>query len=352
MLVLLKKIFSFFYLILYFLHRLTFLFKLRRIFSSPSYIISVGNLSVGGSGKTPMVELLARRLSFKKLFPSIISRGYKRKSQKNIIVSDNKNILANINDSGDEPYMLASSLPGVPVWVGKKSDILGLSYKKTFPKSIILDDGFQSLYIKKNLDILLIDVSVDFNKYKLLPYGLLREPLSAINRANIIVLTKCNFGEKNINKIKALISSYLYNHSTTIFTSNYILSLKNYKNNKFTFFKKELSVAVVAFCGIANSSIFEKEAVSLTRGAFSFVKFSDHHQYCSADFNLIKTRAKKIGSKTILTTKKDFFKIKNYFKNYDLFILDVEHQIINQNAFFKQIENNIKRYYSSDQYIG
>ena len=343
---------SLFYFIIYSLNRLCFACGLKKVFSSPAYTISVGNLSLGGSGKTPMVEFVAQELSLKKLSPVIISRGYKRKSDKNLMVSDEGGLLSNITISGDEPYMLAKSLPGIPVWVGKKSQILFSAYKQSRPKTIILDDGFQTAYIKKNLDILLVDTSVDLEHYQLVPRGQLREPLSAINRANIIIFTKCNFGGENINKIKQLISFHLYNKKTPTFSSNYVLSLKRFKKNKLFFVQKKFSEPVVAFCGIANSSIFEKEVSRLSGGVFAFLQFSDHHKYCNTDVLVIKQKINEIGAKTIITTKKDLFKIKNSFPGCDLFILDVEHEIINKKIFLKELEDGINKYYSSDQYIG
>ena len=343
----LKKILSLFYFIIYSLNQLCFHFGLKKVFSSPSYIISIGNLSVGGSGKTPMVELVSQSLYLKKLSPVIISRGYKRRSSNNLMVSDEKEVLSGVDISGDEPYLLAKSLPGIPVWVGKKSQILFSAYNNHRPRSIVLDDGFQSDYIKKNLDILLVDTSVNLKEYKLFPSGRLREPLAAINRANIIVFTKCNFGGKNINKIKKLIFDHLYNKKTLIFTANYVLSLKQYKNNKWLSAQKNFVDPVVAFCGIANSSIFEGEASRISRGSFAFLKFSDHHKYSKLDLASIKQKLDESGSQTLLTTKKDFYKVRGFFKSYNLFVLDVEHHIVNENAFLGEIERRINKYYSS-----
>ena len=347
-----KKIFSFFYFLIYSLNRFFFRLGLKKVFSSPAYILSIGNLSLGGSGKTPMVEFVSKELYLKNFSPTIISRGYGRGSRKNLMVSDGGGKIASIEASGDEPYMLANSLPQIPIWVGKKTQVLFSAYEKNQPKPILLDDGFQTAYIKKNLDILLIDTSVSLAQYQLLPVGRLREPLSAINRANIIILTKCNFAGKNLIKIKKIISSYLYNKKTSIFSSNYVLALKQYKKNTFFCVQKNFSTAIVAFCGIANSKIFEKEASRLSGGPFAFLKFSDHHRYSNKDIVNIKQTLALLGSQTIITTKKDLFKIKDSLKNYNLFILDVEHQIINKAGFLKEIVDDINNYYSSDQYIG
>ena len=115
-----KLICSYFYLLLYQINSFLFKYKLRAVYSSPSYVISVGSLSVGGSGKTPMVELIASRLLDNNFFPVIVSRGYKRASSKMTIVSDGKRVYSNVKDAGDEPYMLAKSLPAIPIVVGNK----------------------------------------------------------------------------------------------------------------------------------------------------------------------------------------------------------------------------------------
>ena len=160
-----KLICSYFYLLLYQINSFLFKYKLRAVYSSPSYVISVGNLSVGGSGKTPMVELIASRLLDNNFFPVIVSRGYKRASSKMTIVSDGKRVYSNVKDAGDEPYMLAMNLYNVPVIVGKKFHSMISAYKTFNAKTILLDDSFQTRKIKKNLDILLIDVSVNINQY-------------------------------------------------------------------------------------------------------------------------------------------------------------------------------------------
>ena len=196
---------SYLYWCLLLLNKFLFKWGIKDKFAFKSFIISVGNLSVGGAGKTPMVMYLSDLMSAEKLDHSIISRGYKRGGRGTTLVSDKQKIVASIKSSGDEPFLLANSLPGVPVVVGNKTTALNLSYKLFTNPFSILDDGFQSHEIIKNLNILLVDLSLAFNDYHLFPRGYLRAPASDARRANIIIFTKCNFASGGAEKIKTLI---------------------------------------------------------------------------------------------------------------------------------------------------
>ena len=168
------------------------------------FVIGVGNISAGGSGKTPFVKLLSKRLETKNLKPCIVSRGYKKKSPGEIIINGNNIDSLVAQNVGDEPFMLAKELPHLSVYVGNKlKNIKQIDRKKIFSHAII-DDGYQTFSIKKDYNVLLIDLSVSLKKYRLLPVGFLREPLSEIKRANLIVFTKTNLCSDSDLKVKKI----------------------------------------------------------------------------------------------------------------------------------------------------
>ena len=164
-------------------------FKTKRL-SCP--VISVGNLTVGGTGKTPLVDLIAKTLKKEGERVVVISRGYKRKSGEKItVVSKGEGPLTSWEQVGEEPFWLASQTRGIPVLVGKNRFQVGQFAIKQFnPTVILLDDGFQHLGLYRDLNLLLLDSTAPFEKDKLLPRGVLREPASQIERASAVVLTR------------------------------------------------------------------------------------------------------------------------------------------------------------------
>ena len=164
------------------------LLKTKRL---PCPVISVGNITVGGTGKTPLVMLLARGLKERGIKIAILSRGYKRKKNSDSLVSDGQNLFLSPEAAGDEPYLMANALKGVPILVGKDRFMTGqMALERFGVRGLLLDDGYQHLHLHRDLNILLIDSNVGFGDGHLLPRGILREPLSHLQRADLFVLTK------------------------------------------------------------------------------------------------------------------------------------------------------------------
>src|SRR4030042_5454514 len=154
-------------------------------------VISVGNITVGGTGKTPLVMALAKRLMAKGIAVAILSRGYKRMKTSESVVSDGKTIFLSLEESGDEPFLMAKACPDTPVLVGKNRFVNGRILLQRFgAKGLILDDGYQHLSLNRDINILLIDSHIGFGDRHLLPRGILREPLSQLRRADLFLLTK------------------------------------------------------------------------------------------------------------------------------------------------------------------
>ena len=336
-----KTFFSFSYLFLYYVK--IFLFYFKQPASVEPFVLSVGNLTVGGSGKTPMVEYLSTFLSSNNINHSIVSRGYKRNNSKVVVVSDGSNVLASVDASGDEPFLLAHALPRIPVVVGNKLEALQLAENLFVNDVIVIDDGFQTTNIVRDLDVVLIDLSVNIKHYRLLPLGYLREPLRAIKRADVIVFTKHNYNVGDAQKIKSLILPYVNKKTTALFDANYATSLKKYSKKQSCFIScgQKISYGVVAFCGVANSAIFIKSLSSFCEKTSAVKTFPDHHCYSKKNIHLIKQLLLADRSSAIITTKKDFYKVKDFFKGYSIFIIDVEHTLKQSSSFSSFLHKKI-----------
>jgi tetraacyldisaccharide 4'-kinase len=283
-------------------------------------VISIGNLTVGGTGKTPVVEKFARALQRGGRKVAILSRGYKsvdtrrRKSwlerliDQNTpdpprVVSDGKNVLLDSATSGDEPYMLASNLRGVAVVVDKDRVKAGLhAIKELDVDTLLLDDGLQYLHLKHRLDIVLVDRQAPFGNDYLLPRGTLREPPRNIRRANYILITKCN-GESN----DALIQRIRRHNRTAeiIECAHRPLYLQHvYKDERLPLDYLQ-GLYVASLCGIAAPESFESGLRSLGAKIELSRHFADHHRYTEKELQTFLQRCVKRDVNAIITTEKD-----------------------------------------------
>jgi len=332
---------SFFYSLII---RLTLCLYEKHFFKSyqikESVVISVGNLTMGGTGKSPMISWLIYLFNKQNISCGVVSRGYKRKGKKTIVVADGKNIKTEVDYAGDEPYMLAMEHQTTPIVVGNKIAACQLIQKKHKPKVILIDDGFQSLGLNRNLNILLIDLSVSFNQYFVFPRGFLREPLSGISRADVIIFTKTNSDNPDKLKIKGCVLKYINSSQQLVLESSLVSRLMLFNNNQNVFEDAaEVEGAALCFSGIARPSLFIKAAQQSCSNIIKIVSFKDHHRYKKTHIQQLKNIIKNQPIKTIITTKKDFWKIKDYFIGCKIFIIDIQHQIYNSDRFIKLLNN-------------
>ncbi|MBI3353349.1 MAG: tetraacyldisaccharide 4'-kinase [Nitrospirae bacterium] len=275
-------------------------------------VISVGNITVGGTGKTPMVIALAEILMRNNKKAAVVSRGYKSKGEKGLnVVSDGKGIKLNPESAGDEPYLITERLKDVPVLICADRYESGRYAIENFGvDTIILDDGFQNLAIKKDIDILLIDAMNPFGSGYLLPRGILREPLSAISRADIIIITKADI-HKNISDITDTIK--LYNAPAPIFKAIYKPSeLVNIATGRKENINTLKNKSVTIFSGIANPLSFSYLIENAGADIVEEFIFNDHYSYTKDDIDRIRLSVKKADM--IITTEKDAVKIRGLIK--------------------------------------
>lgn len=320
-------------LLLWFLHQLSRLFKAavttrHLLYSSGIFrhhtlgcqVISIGNLTVGGTGKTPVVEVFARSLQKRGRKVAILSRGYKKEEPPVVerllnkvllresrtpprVVSDGKNLLLDSAMGGDEPYMLASNLADVAVLVDKDRVKSGRYAINRFGcDTLILDDGFQYLALRHHVEIVLVDSKNPFANGYMLPRGLLREDVRKLARAHYIFITKCD-GSDN-SALKAEIRS-LNPKAEMIECTHKARFLKNI----FTTAREELPFlrgrAVAAVSGIAAPGGFERELELLGARLTQRVQFADHHRYSQQEIIEVINNARDSGAEAIITTEKD-----------------------------------------------
>jgi len=281
-------------------------------------VVSVGNLTVGGTGKTPMTMYFAKLVQRYGYKTVVISRGYKGKAEKKGgIVSDGQTIQMNSSSAGDEPFMMATGLKNIPVIVGKnRCKAAMLSIKKFKPDILILDDAFQHLKVERDLDILLLDHSLPFGNNYLFPRGTLREPISALARADVCILTrsdskKSTFFTKQSHLLRKkpvfmsfhnpVIHKVVIGRDTTVIDDSTTEPTYDFK------FLKGLKVFV--FSGLARNDDFLNTVEKLNCDVKGFLSYPDHHFYSEADFSKILQSAKNAGAEALITTEKDYARI-------------------------------------------
>lgn len=283
-------------------------------------VISVGNLTVGGTGKTPVVEVFARNLQQQGRKVAILSRGYKSKEtpflQKMVqrittgkietpprVVSDGKRLLLDSWTAGDEPYMLASNLPEVSVVVDKDRVKAGkYAIKELGCDTLILDDGFQYLKLGHRLDIALVDSKNPYGGGHLLPRGLLREPMRNIRRAGFIFITKC--GEDGAPELKEQLRRL--NPEAEISECRHAAKfLKDVFGDRTYPLEKLKGMKIAAISAIAVPESFEDALRSFGAEIVYTRRFADHHRFTQQEIINSINWGMKRGAEVILTTEKD-----------------------------------------------
>jgi tetraacyldisaccharide 4'-kinase len=264
-------------------------------------VVSVGNLSVGGTGKTPMVSLLASVLIARGKRVAVLSRGYGGSGKGAIrIVSDGSNILLSPEESGDEPYLLAGSVPGLIVVTGADRYLAGLEALERFqPDVFILDDGFQHLRLHRDLNILLLDAGNPFGNGRTLPAGLLRENRSAVRRADLVIYTRCDdsMDLPVIHDIPACRS---------IHRLTGMVPLAGGAQDSFDVLKGRKGIG---FAGIAAPEGFFSALRQQGLDIVDTHAFRDHCDYTGGEITLLLRAMKDSGADYLITTEKDAVKL-------------------------------------------
>lgn len=267
--------------------------------------VSVGNLTVGGSGKTPLVEYIARILLADGRRVAVVSRGYRRRTRGMRVVSDGREILLTSTESGDEPMQIAQNVPGAVVVVDeRRSRGAAIAVDRYNADAVILDDGFQHRAIRRDLDIVVHNAKERFGP--LLPVGRFREGLPALRRANAIVFSHCD-GTAEVMKLGDRLRSYT---EAPMFCVQYRVQDVRELSTEASVGRESLKGGTaVAFCGIGNPESFRRTLMELGVEVVSFKTYSDHHSYGSHDFSYLKSEQERTKADWVLTTQKDAVRI-------------------------------------------
>ena len=337
----------------------------KRIFKTrvlPCKVISIGNLAVGGTGKTPMtvyVAELVQRLGYR---PVVISRGYKGGAEKSGgVVSDGESLLMTADMAGDEPVMMAEILKHVPVLVGQNRYEIGLSAMEKFsPDVIIFDDAFQHLKLARDLDLVLLDNSRPLGNGHLLPRGILRERPSALARGTALIRTRVDGSPDQIphrqparqpERLKEAITGkpvfkarhmpYVWQRNATdplpesaVFPKSERLQSDRLQNRR-----------VYAFSGIVRNRDFRESVIRLGCHLAGYAEFPDHHPYTAGEVDHICRSAEEAGAEALVTTEKDFARIAHRFSwPMPLLIVGIEIAFVpDDDSFDDFIEHQLSR---------
>ena len=271
-------------------------------------VISVGNLSVGGTGKTPTVILLAGILLAAGRRPCILTRGYGRRRGKGPTLLDPEaRLVYDPRAVGDEPAALAKALPDVPIVVSADRFRGGTMAERVFrPSVFLLDDGFQHLALYRDLDVVLLDVAAPSRDLALLPAGRLRETFQALQRADWVILTRTELGDAS--GIEARVQAA--NPKARIFRcSTKLAGLVDARSGLPEPHESLLGKKVAAFCGIGNASAFFADLRSWGFDVAAARAFPDHHVYRHSDLESVFALARGARAEAVLTTEKDLMNL-------------------------------------------
>ena len=301
--------------------------KVRRFyyqrFSNLSYqaskkIICVGNIVSGGSGKTPFVIFLAKYLTDKGKKVAISHRGYKGEFENSIkIISDENGLYPKASKAGDEAFLIANSIKGIPVIVGRNRSLAVKTLEKRFTDLdyIILDDSFQHLKVKHNIDFILFNENTGIGNGFVLPAGLLREPLSAIQFADVIVWNGSNIPKE------------ILSFGKKVLTATYKIVFLYNKNEKEIPLSKIINAKNILVSGIGTPVSFENLIKKNGIPFAEHLKFEDHHKYTAQSITKMKEFAQLNSAKNIIITEKDWSKIKFIKNDLNLIIVKAKFEI-------------------------
>ena len=271
-------------------------------------VVAIGNLTVGGTGKTPAVMLAVETLQELGHRPAVVSRGYGRRTEGVQVVADTASIRLEPQDAGDEPFLLARRLPGVPVVVGaNRADAAALAIRRFDATAIVLDDGFQHRTLAKDLEIVMARADRPWGNGRLLPAGPLREPLTALARADLVVAT----GAASVEDA-AEVQREVARHTrgVPVVPAVYVATeCWDARRMQAAPLDALRGARVLAFAGIGAPAGFVRTLAEVGATPLDIVTFGDHHWYAPAELGALADRARILGADALVTTEKDWARL-------------------------------------------
>ncbi len=319
-------------------------------------VVSIGNLSCGGTGKTPVVEVFAKSLSRQGRKVAILSRGYRSREQRSWwqklrakfsarkrevlpprVVSNGRDLLLQSDAAGDEPYMLASNLKNVAVLVDKDRVNAGLyAIDEYATDTLILDDGFQYLRLKAHVNIMLVDSTAPFGNHHVLPRGILREPVKNIRRADYIFLTKSN-GGNHLRHLKTFLRRHNRRAEIIECCHKPLYLERVFQRGERSPLGELKTRRVAAISAIARPESFEAFLTGFGAEIVHTARYADHHRYTEQQILDFVNEAKAAGAEMIVTTEKDAVRIPRMVReDIPFYFLRVEIDILSGRENFDQ----------------
>ncbi len=283
-------------------------------------VISVGNITAGGTGKTPVVEALLGHFLSSGRRTAVITRGYRRRSKGLLVVSDGQGRTVPVEQSGDEAAQVARNFPAAIV-VADAERVRGCRYaqEQLGAEVLLLDDAFQHRAIGRDCDILVLDARTGIASLRMLPTGRLREPLRNLRRADVILLSRCESTQR-ADLLRTALREWT--DVPVIATRFRVDSLQQFSHAASEFRPAEAAAAarplppgalagerVLAFCGIGSPAAFRQTLEELGFEVAALESFADHHWYDVADLRRLQQRAQELGVRKLLTTQKDAMRL-------------------------------------------
>ncbi|MBN1434175.1 tetraacyldisaccharide 4'-kinase [Candidatus Fermentibacterales bacterium] len=307
------------------LNRLSYESGLRRRVRVPAAVVSVGNIEVGGVGKTPVVIWMARRLSERGLSVAVVVRNQRSGPGcgREAVPADRVISVARRSSAGsmfsDEVLLLVQSLPGISVYAGKsKSKAAVRACREVSPDLVLVDDGFQHHGLQKDMEIVLVDFERPFGSGGLLPSGSLREPPCVLSRADCFWAHRRGQGRSE-DWLRTRLDDY--NWRAPLVCSNLIPGMLRLAGDDDSEIDPD-GVSVVAFCGIGKPWSFRRTLEAAGCRVLGFMEFPDHHRYGAADLERLDKLRKARGAEALVTTTKDVVKIERLAESHLLYYLD------------------------------
>ena len=305
--------------------------------------ISIGNLTTGGTGKTPLVALTASILADNGEKVCVLTRGYGRANEKDrVLVSDGDTVLTDATTGGDEPVELARKLLGKAVVVADANRVSAARWvKEQFgTTAFVLDDGFQHRRVQRDLDIVCIDATNPCGNGRILPAGTLRESFKALDRADIVVVTRSNLADATgalVERIKRRAPRSQVLLSSTKISGLVELNAFNSGRPHLSSDKNSRAGRSLAFCGLGNPENFKRQLEVDGYDIAGMKAFRDHHRYTHSDIALLEKKAAEISATALITTAKDAVKLTRLHSDIPIFVAELRVELNDESAFREMV---------------
>jgi tetraacyldisaccharide 4'-kinase len=275
----------------------------------PCPVVSMGNITLGGSGKTPMVEVAVRSLRELGALPGVVSRGYGRSTRGAHVVADRGGIRLSPREAGDEPLLLAERLPGIPVVVGENRFLAGrIAVERCGATVIVLDDAFQHRILRKDLEVVVVNGRAPWGQGHLFPRGMLREPLSALRRADVVVVTN---PPTSADVDAATAAVRRHNARAPVLVAAYeVVDALEVRSGRRHSPSELLGRRLLAFAGLGSPRGFADTLEGAGARVADMVEFPDHHWFTAGEVAELVAHGRALGAEGLITTEKDWVRLR------------------------------------------